>query len=136
LNLFKQDDKIDKVGIKRGEPFHTLVAKGLLLSKTARPNTLPVITYLYIFVHKVKQNNENNWFKLSKLVRFLKLTINDELTIEVNDFGKITRCVDATFGVHKDMKSQTGVVMMLEKESCNQSQQKQKVNSASSIEAG
>jgi hypothetical protein len=111
-NLFKQDDRSDKLGKEKGELFHTLVAKGLFLSKKARPDILPAITYLCT---RVKEPNDSDWFKLSKVIGFLKSTMNDEQTIEANDFGIITWCVAAAFGLHKDMKSHTGKVMMLGK---------------------
>ena len=116
----------------RAEMFHTLVAKGLFISKRARPDILPAITYLCT---RVKEPNENDWFKLSKVMGFLKTTINDELTIEANDYGNITWYVDAAFGVHKDFKSHTGAVMMLGKGSVQSISTKQKVNSRSSTEA-
>ena len=131
-NLFKQDDKSDKLGKERAELFHTLVAKGLFLSKRARPDILPAITYLCM---RVKEPNESDWFKLSKVIGFLKSTMNDELTIEANDYGNITWYVDAAFGVHKDMKSHTGAVMMLGKGCIQSISTKQKVNSRSSTEA-
>jgi TPP-dependent 2-oxoacid decarboxylase len=81
----------------------------------------------------VKEPNENNWFKLSKVIGFLKSTMNDELTIEANDYGNITWYVDAAFGVHKDMKSHTGSVMMLGKGSIQST--KQQVNSRNATEA-
>jgi hypothetical protein len=112
--------------------FHTQVANGLFLSKRARPDILPAITYLCT---RAKEPNENDWFKLSKVIGFLKLTINDQLAIEANDYGNITWYVDASFGVHKDMRSHTGAVMMLGKGSIQSISTKQKVNSRSSTDA-
>jgi hypothetical protein len=54
-NLFKQDDKSDKLGKERRELFHTLVAKGVFLSKRAifeQKGKTRYFTCNHIFVHK------------------------------------------------------------------------------------
>jgi hypothetical protein len=84
---------------------------------------------------RVKETNENDWFKLLKVIGFLKLKINDELTIEANEYGNITWYVDAAFGVRKYMKSHTGAAMMLGKGSIQSISTKQKVNLRSLTEA-
>ena len=75
-----------------------------LQSKRARPDILPAITYLCT---KVKAPNENNWLKLRRMMKFLKRTRDNVLTLEANSYGKITWYLDAAFGVHNDHNSNT-----------------------------
>jgi hypothetical protein len=63
----------------------------------------------------VKSPNENDWLKLKRLIGFLKSTEQDVLTLEANNYGKITWHLDAAFGVHNDYKSHTGAIMTLGK---------------------
>jgi hypothetical protein len=49
-----------------------------------RPDNLHAITYLCT---RVKEENENEWFTLSKEIGFLKSRINEEKINEENDYG-------------------------------------------------
>ena len=131
-NLFKEDQKAKKLSSEKAELFHKFVAKGLFASKRARPDILPAITYLCT---RVKSPDENDWQKLRRMMEFLNKTKLDLLTIEANNYGKITWYLDAAFGVHNDLKSHTGAVMTLGKGCIQSISTKQKVNSRSSTEA-
>ena len=65
----------------------------------------------------------------------MKATQTEVATLSLDNSGIITWYVDAAFGVHKDMKSHTGAVMMLGKGCIQSISTKQKVNSRSSTEA-
>ena len=92
-NLFKEDQKAKKLSSEKAELFHKFVAKGLFASKRARPDILPAITYLCT---RVKSPDENDWQKLRRMMEFLNKTKLDLLTIEANNYGKITWYLDAT----------------------------------------
>jgi hypothetical protein len=103
----------------------------LLASRRTRPDILPAITCLCT---RVKSPNENYWMQLKRMLEFLKTTKQDALTLEANNYGKITWHLDAAFGVHNYHKSHTGAIMTLGK-GCSQSiSTKQIVNSRSSTE--
>ena len=131
-NLFKVDEKGKKLDKEKHEIFHTFVAKGLFLSKRARPDIQPAIAFLST---RVKEPTESDWFKLKKMLGFLKATQEDVLTLESNGDRIITWHLDAAFAVHKDFKSHTGAVMSLGKGSIQSVSTKQKTNSRSSTEA-
>ena len=131
-NLFKVEDKSVKLNKEKHEVFHTFVAKGLFLSKRARPDIQPAIAFLST---RVKEPTESDWFKLKKMLGFLKATQEDVLTLESNGDRIITWHLDAAFAVHKDFKSHTGAVMSLGKGSIQSVSTKQKTNSRSSTEA-
>ena len=131
-NLFKTNDDAKQLQKDKADIFHKFVAKGLFASKRARPDILPAITYLCT---RVKSPNENDWLKLKRLIGFLKSTEQDVLTLEANNYGKITWHLDAAFGVHNDYKSHTGAIMTLGKGCIQSISTKQKVNARSSTEA-
>jgi hypothetical protein len=55
----------------------------------AKGYSLTAIAYYYT---GGKEPKENDWCTVSKLLGFLKSTINDELKIEAKDCGNITWC--------------------------------------------
>lgn len=131
-NLFKVDDKATKLSKEKRETFHTFVAKGLFVCKRGRPDIQPAIAFLST---RVKAPDETDWFKLTKMMGFLKKTQNDVLTLQASNDGIITWHLDAAFGVHKDLRSHTGATMMLGAGAIQSVSTKQKVNTRSSTEA-
>lgn len=128
-NLFKVDVKDSKLSKEKRELFHTFVAKGLFLCKRARPDIQPAIAFLST---RVKSPGEPDWFKLRKMMCFLKGTRDDVLTLSSDDSNNIIWHVDAAFGVHNDMKSHTGATMSLGEGAIQSISTKQKVNTRSS----
>ena len=68
------------------------------------------------------------------MLEFLKGTIDDVLTLEVDDTQKLYWYIDAAFAVHPDMKSH-GMTFTLGKGAIISTSRKQKTNSRSSTEA-
>jgi Reverse transcriptase (RNA-dependent DNA polymerase) len=131
-NLFKVDPKSPKLSKEKKELFHTFVAKGLFASKRARPDIQPAIAFLST---RVKEPDENDWFKLTRMMNFLNSTCNDVLTLCSNGQRIITWHLDAAFAVHKDFKSHTGATMSLGSGAIQSVSTKQKINTRSSTEA-
>jgi hypothetical protein len=80
---------------------------------------------------RTSKSDENDWQKLIKILEFLKGTINDVLTVEADDLYFLYWFIDATFAVHYDMKSHTGLVFTLGKGAIISCSRKQKTNSRS-----
>jgi hypothetical protein len=131
-NLFKVDQKSPTLSKKQAEEFHTFVAKGLFLCKRARSDIQPAIAFL---TTRVKAPNQGDWFKLKKMMSYLKTTQEDVLTLQADDTKTIIWHLDAAFAVHQDFKSHTGATMTLGKGAIQATSTKQKVNSRSSTEA-
>jgi hypothetical protein len=131
-NLFKVDEKDKKLTKEKQELFHTFVAKGLFLCKRARPDIQPAIAFLS---SRVKGPGEQDWFKLGKMMGFLKSTSNDVLTLAADNTHNIIWYIDAAFGVHNDMRSHTGAIMSLGEGAIQAISTKQKINTRSSTEA-
>jgi len=130
-NLFSTitGKKLEKA---RAEEFHSMIARGLFLSKRARPDIQPVIAVL---ATRIKDTNEGDWAKLVRLMKYLKGTKELCLTLKASENMTIKWYVDASFGVHPDMKSHTGAVMMMGAGAIIAISRKQKLNTRSSTEA-
>jgi hypothetical protein len=131
-NLFKVDPTVPKLTKEKRELFHTFVAKGLFACKRARPDIQPAIAFL---TTRVKEPDEQDWFKLKRMMSFLNKTQEDVLTLTCDDTQTITWHLDAAFAVHKDAKSHTGATMTLGRGSIISVSTKQKINTRSSTEA-
>ena len=116
---------------KEKEQFHTTTAKGLYISKRARPDIQLTIAVLCT---RVQKPNQSDWDKLVKLLKFLNGTRNKKLRITANNLAVIKWYVDASFAVHPDYKSHTGATMMFDggKGSIMNLSRKQKLNTRSS----
>jgi hypothetical protein len=113
-HLFEVNDKATKLVRNMADGFHTAVAKGLFLCKRARPDLQPTNPFLRT---RVKQPDEEDWKKLLRMLKYIDLTKELELTWEAMG-GEVLLCTwypDAAFAVHNDMKSHTGAALTLGK---------------------
>ena len=131
-NLFKINENMKKLDKERKDLFHTFVMKAMFLAKRGRPDINTGISFLS---SRVKDPNEGDWMKLTRISGFLKGTMTDILTLSADDTQNLTWYIDAAFAVHKDMKSQTGAIFTLGSGSIISESTKQKNNSCSSTEA-
>ena len=104
----------------------------MFLAKRGRQDIMTGIAYLST---KVTNSSENDWWKLKRLMIYLKNTANEVCRLEAGDTQSIQWYVDAAFAVHKDFRSHTGAVMSLGKGIISSVSIKQKVNTRSSTEA-
>ncbi len=116
----------------RKEQFHHTVAKALFVSKRARPDIQPTVAFLCT---RVQKPNEEDWYKLVRMIKFLYGTPDDCLIIKPDKINVVKWYADAAFAVHQDMKSHTGFNMTMGKGSVISSSRKQKLNTRSSTEA-
>ena len=130
--LFKVDEKSPLLERNKADQFHSFVARALFVSTRSRIDIQPGIAFL---TSRVKSPTKQDWFKLKKLMRFLKRTANDVLSLEADDNISMNWYVDASFAVHPDYKSHTGAVMSIGKGATLSVSTKQKTNSRSSTEA-
>ena len=130
-NLFKQDNS-KRLDSKRAETFHTFVAKGLFVSKRARLDIQPTIA---VICTRVKNANEGDWNKLTRMMKYLNGTQDLVLTLSADNTNVIKWYVDAAFAVHPDFKSHTGATMTMGEGAIQSMSRKQKVNTRNSTEA-
>ena len=91
---------------------------------------LPGVTFLS---SRVKEPKQGDWKKLVRILGFLKKTKDDVLTLEADDRQSFYWMIDASFGVHPDMKRHTGGIFTLGKGAIIADSTKQKANSRSSM---
>ena len=116
-NLFKVDEKSPKLEFEMKEQFHTSTAQGLFACKRARPDIKsarpyisPAIAYL---TTRVREPNQDDWNKLVRMMKFLKQTQSDVLTLRADGSKTLKWHVDAAFAVHPDFRSHTGATITM-----------------------
>jgi hypothetical protein len=110
--------------------FHTFVAKALFACKRARPDLIPVISFLS---SRVREPNAVDQGKLHRMMQYLKDHPEDNLRLEGGNV--IVTGADAAFAVHDDCRSQSGITVSLGKGAFRSESSRQKLNTRSSTEA-
>ena len=80
----------------------------------------------------MKSPNKQDYKKLGKVIRYLKETVHLPQVIGAIDSGTLTWNIDASFAVHPDCKSYTGICLTLGHGSVLSISAKQKINTKSS----
>lgn len=73
--------------------------------------------------------------KLERTIQYLRFTKDLGLVLEIDDPTQVYAYVDASYGVHSDMKSHTGSVISLGKGTIYGKSSTQKLNTKSSTES-
>ena len=94
------------------EEYHTLTARCLYVSKRGRPDLQTSIAFHCTRVRIPTQDDQK---KLARTIRYLMATRFLPLILSVDEHGIIHWWIDASFAVHDDMKSRTGLCMSLGK---------------------
>ena len=125
-------DESPKLEQKRAELLHMFVAKALFIAKRGRPDIQVPVAFLCT---RVQEPTEQDWYKLIRMMKFLKRTKGDVLTLSAQDLSVTKWYADAAFAVHPDMRSHTGYTMSMGEGAIISSSRKQKLNTRSSTEA-
>jgi len=112
--------------------FRSLVAKALYLATRVRPELLPLATFL---AGRVQSPTEEDWGKLDHGCRYLNGSPELGLVLECDGDINIIGYVDASYGVHPDGKSHTGMAIRLGRGTILAKSSKQKLVSKSSTES-
>ena len=131
-HLFEVNPNAIKLSPIDSDMYHHLVAKLLYLGKRTRPDILLAVCFL---TTRVSQPDEDDWKKLGRCLQYLEETKTLYLTLEADNLSNIKWWIDASFAVHKDMKSHTGAVTSLGKGAIYAMSNKQQINTQSSTEA-
>ena len=95
---------------ERAEYFHSIVAKLLYLAKRVRPDLLTSVGFL---AKRTRAPNEYDMKKLERILRYLNGTQELGITLCPGKDLSVIAYIDASYAVHNDMKSQTGVATTL-----------------------
>ena len=131
-HLFNVREDVKKLSEKDAIIFHNLTARGLFLSKRARPDIQTAIAFLST---RVINPDEDDWKKLQRLILYLQGTKEMVLTLSADKAWIFKWYVDAAYAVHPDMKGHTGGMLTLGKGATLSGSVKQKMNAKSSTEA-
>jgi hypothetical protein len=96
----------EPLNMEKADEFHRIVAKLLFLCKRARPDIQTPVAFLCT---RVKGPDKDDYKKLTRVMKYLRSTIDLPLTLETDSVDIVKWWVDASFAVHSDMKSHTGV---------------------------
>ena len=80
------------------------------MCKRVRPDILTAVAFLTKRVTKPQQEDYN---KLLRVIQYIRATHDMGMVLEVRGTPTVTAYVDASYGVHPDMKSHTGCLVTL-----------------------
>ena len=113
------------------DEFHLVTAKLLHISKRSRPNADTLVAYL---TTRVTKSTNYDWYKLKRGLKWLKQKINDERISGVVGEGIIQTWIYVSYGVHVDMRGQTGGAISMGRGTLMNKSMKKKLNTKSSPE--
>jgi hypothetical protein len=129
--LFKISESPLLVG-DQAKDFHSCVMKLMFLAKRARPDILTSVVFL---ATRVLAPTVEDSKKLKRVLSYLNGTKNLSLNITIDSLLMLYAFIDASFAVHDDMKSHSGIVITMGGGALFVKSMKQKMNSKSSTEA-
>ena len=107
------------------------MAQLLYISKRARPDIQLSVSFQCTIVRGPDSDDYKN---LARMMKYIQGTIGLSLILSVDKSGNIKWYVDASFAVHKDMRSHTGGFMTMETGGAYVQSSKHKLDSNISIE--
>jgi histone deacetylase 1/2 len=131
-HLFAVRPDADPLTPEQREEFHTLVAKLLYLAKRVRPDVLLPVSFLATRVHGPDQDDLK---KLRRILRYLKGTYQLGIVLEAEEGPLVKAYIDASYGVHSDCRSHSGMVITMGGAPIDTKSVKQRINTKSSAEA-
>jgi hypothetical protein len=128
--IVKESPRLELIESKK---FHSFVAKLLYLSKRFRVDILQSVIFL---TTRVQESTEEDMKKLKRIIKYLNYSKDLTMSLGVKGFSiMIKSYIDASFGIHVDGKSHTGVIITLGYGVIYADSSKQKIVSKSSTEA-
>jgi Reverse transcriptase (RNA-dependent DNA polymerase) len=132
LDLFSVDGKSKELDAEGKEWFHSLTAKLLYLGKRVRPDLLTACSFL---TKRVQAPTDRDRGKACRVIRYLRGTAKLGIVLEGDKHLQVLAWIDASYGVHEDMRSHTGSVIGIGKGPIYVKGSGQKLNTKSSTEA-
>ena len=112
--------------------YHHVTMQLSYLAQWAQPDICTAVSFVQTRVNKL---DEDDFKKLTRVVKYLQGTWDMILTLGLQNDGAMTWWVDASYAVHNDMKGHPGGTMSLGHGSIYSSSTKQKLVSRSSTDA-
>jgi hypothetical protein len=130
--LFEVFEGIPSLSHDRHAWYYSMVFKCLYLTERIRPDGKVAVAFL---TTRARQPNVDDEKKLIRFIRYINATKHACLTLSATNPLNFTAFIDASYGVHPDAKSHSGLVLTLGSGSIFSRSVKQKINAKSSTEA-
>ena len=130
-HIFKVREDGIKLDENKAKIFHNMVARGLFLTKRARGDIHPTISFL---MTRVSKPDEDDWKKLIRLMKYLDQTFDMVPRLSADGSSILKWHVDGAHAVHPDGKGHTGGMLTLGEGGAYNTSVKQKLNTCSSTE--
>ena len=131
-HLFSVADDPILLDQARSDLFHKLVMQIQYMSQRARPDLRTAVSFL---CKRVTKPDEDDWKKLTRVMRYLQGTVDLKLRLAADGSGNVEWYIDASHAVHFDMKGHTGGTMTMGKGSIYSTANSQKLVARSSTES-
>ena len=112
--------------------FYSVFAWLLYVGKRTRSDLQVAVAFLSTRTLKA---DVDEWEKFKRLLAYIKGTLNDPLILRSDNTNIVKGWTDASYGVHEDMKSHTGGVMILGLGTVYATSRKQRLNTVISTES-
>jgi hypothetical protein len=131
-DLFVVSDQATELSKEMAEDFHSRVATLLYLGLRARPDILTAVSFLS---SRVSKSTTEDWDKMIRVLMYLNGCPHMGIVLKGSEGFRVLAYVDASFGVHQDMKSHTGGIITLGSGPVYVCSKRQGLNTKSSTEA-
>jgi Reverse transcriptase (RNA-dependent DNA polymerase) len=131
-HLFDINEESEKLNDDKKSVFVHYVMQLLYLSQRGRPDIRTAISFLCT---RLKQPDQDDYGKLIRVLKYLQSTIDLPLILSGDNAIELRWWVDASYGVHGDMKGHTGGTLTMGAGSIYSTSTKQKMVTRSSTES-
>ena len=130
--LFHSNKDSPKISPEKQQLFHSCVMELHYLAKRVRQDILTAVSYC---ATRVLSPDEDDLKKLERILSYLLYTKSQGMVLRIGPEVQLKAYVDASFGTYEDMKSVTGIVLMIGNATVYVKSGKQKIVTRSSTEA-
>ena len=132
VNLFKINENATTLNETKRKTFHSVFARLLWVGVKTRPDILVALSFLG---KRTSKADDDDWMKLERLLSYLQDTRDSPLTLGIESLQVVKWWTDASFAVHHDLKSHSGVLGSLGRGAIFAKSRAQKLNTISSTES-
>ena len=130
--LFHSNKDSPIISHEKQQLFHSCVMELHYLAKRVRQDILTAVSYC---ATRVLSPDEDDLKKLERILSYLLYTKSQGMVLRIGPEIQLKAYVDASFGTYEDMKSVTGIVLMIGNATVYVKSGKQKIVTRSSTEA-
>ena len=130
-HLFKVNDDAESLDQEQMTVYHNFVAKCLFLTKRSRPDISTAVAFLST---RVKASDVDDWKKLTRMIRYLRGSIEMPLILRADSVPVPKWWVDGSHATHPNMRGHSGGCMSLGKGMPINTSTKQKIMQHSELD--